>query len=544
MNAAWWMNTAWMWSCRREAEAFRRATFAPADAQWNVLREILRTNAQTAFGRHHDFERIRNREDFRQRVPLADYDDFAKLIERTAAGESNLLTSEPVRLFEPTSGTTSGRKLIPYTAGLQRQYRRLIAPWMWDLFRGRPDIRGGRAYWSISPAVITQERTTAGIPIGFDDDTAYLGSLGRHLAARVMAVPSEVARIPEPEAFRDRTLLHLLAAADLSLISVWSPTFLTGLIERFEARGKRLLSSQSIVCGQRCRQIVEVMRSSDSWPAKLKRLWPRLSIVSCWADAAAAQYVPALRQLFPSVEIQPKGLLATEGAVSFPLLGRPGAALALRSHFFEFEEMDGDTPRSGHSCRFADELEIGKRYAVLLTTAGGLYRYRLLDVVEVVGFENQCPLLAFRGRIGGVSDLVGEKLSEAHVSKVLSASFSEIGLAPQFALMVPVMAKPPHYRLYFQGGKNDLPGTDDCRLLRTIEAGLSTNPYYRQALQLGQLEPLDLRRIRSSGESGWSAYERRLTAGGRKLGNVKPVALDARAGWPDCFDPLTEARWT
>ena len=104
-------------------------------------------------------------------------------------------------------------------------------------------------------------------------------------------------------------------------------------------------------------------------------------------------------QLFPQVEIQPKGLLATEAIVSIPLLDSPAPALAVRSHFFEFAAVDfvGGGIVDSRRPRLAHELECGGRYQILVTTAGGLYRYCLGDEVEVVGSSDQCPLLRFLG---------------------------------------------------------------------------------------------------------------------------------------------------
>ena len=48
--------------------------------------------------------------------------------------------------------------------------------------------------------------------------------------------------------------------------------------------------------------------------------------------------------------------------------------------------------------QFVDEVEVGKRYEVALTTNSGLYRYRMGDVVEVVGFHERCPVIAFKYR--------------------------------------------------------------------------------------------------------------------------------------------------
>ena len=166
------------------------------------------------------------------------------------------------------------------------------------------------------------------------------------------------------------------------------------------------------------RKLQTIFRRDLPWLEKLRLIWPKLALISCWADAGAGGYYEALQSLLPTVEIQPKGLLATEGCVSLPLLGRPGAALALRSHFFEFQPVDAP-----HDIRLAHELEPGGRYRVILTTGGGLYRYELRDEVEVVGFANRCPLLRFLGKSDCIGDLVGEKLSEPHVRAVLHGLF-------------------------------------------------------------------------------------------------------------------------
>jgi hypothetical protein len=234
-----------------------------------------------------------------------------------------------------------------------------------------------------------------------------------------------------------------------------------------------------------------------------------------------------LRGLFPDVEIQPKGLLATEGIVSFPMVGRPGAALALRSHFFEFEETDRP------SCRLAHELDRGGRYRVILTTAGGLYRYQLRDEVEVVGFYHQCPLMRFLGKSDNVSDLVGEKLAEPHVRSVLDRLPALRGM--RFVLLVPVLGRPPRYRLYVQGPATAAAVSDELR------RGLEENPYYRHAVGAGQLADVEIAKLDPAGESAWLVYEQYCVANGQKHGDIKPVALDRRPGWPERFAALEVA---
>ena len=169
--------------------------------------------------------------DYQRRVPLAGYEDLAPAIERIAAGHQGELTAERVRLLEPTSGSRAATKHIPYTASLKREFGRAIAPWIVDLFRAEPRLLLGQAYWSVTPVTRHNARTPGGVPIGFEEDGEYLGPLQRRLVGATMAVPAEVKRLPEMETFRYATLLFLLRSRALALVSVWSPTFLTLLVE-------------------------------------------------------------------------------------------------------------------------------------------------------------------------------------------------------------------------------------------------------------------------------------------------------------------------
>jgi len=540
------LNTAWMIGCRREAMAFRTSVRHVAQTQARLLAEIVRQNQETEFGRSHRFADTDSAAAYQQRVPLSSYEDYAQAIARIGDGHPAVLTRQPVELLEPTSGTTGGEKLIPFTAALRQQFQRAVAAWMYDLLHHRPALRKGRAYWSISPAMGAGRRTACGIAIGFDNDADYLGAAGQWLMKRLLVAPSHIARLSDTDAFRYRTLWHLLAARDLSLISVWSPTFLTTLLAPLEAWQDKLLfdlenglptGSEQRGAHMRHPERAAVLRSIFvshlSWPEKLRRIWPQLSLISTWADAGATMYIGQLLALFPNAEIQPKGLLATEGCVSFPLLGRAASVLAVRSHFFEFQEIG-----AGGRIRLAHQVDAGGRYRVILTTGGGLYRYQLRDEVEICGFEQQCPLLRFVGKSDCVSDQVGEKLAEPHVRDVLQRLFNVCQLAPRFSLVVPVAEQPPRYRLYLQLSAASACIPQVSALAAALEAGLCENPHYAYARRLGQLTVVEVAVFEAGAASGWTIYENHCLARGMRAGNIKPLMLDRWTGWPALLDPL------
>src|SRR5437868_3991953 len=268
MSAAAWLNTAWMAACATEAWAFRRATRRVAATQARLLAGIVRRNRDTDFGRRHRFDLIRTPAEFQRAVPLTTADDYREDVERIAAGAANVLTAEPVRLLEPTSGTTGGEKLVPYTESLRRQFRRAVAAWVFDLFRHRPAVRRGRAYWSISPAGQKRRVTAGGIPVGFDGDAAYLGTVEQWMLRRLLVTPPASVRHADIATFRFATLASLLAAPDLAFVSVWSPTFLTALLEPLDRGRERLIAA--LPAGRR-REVAAVLRSGEPLPAKVRR---------------------------------------------------------------------------------------------------------------------------------------------------------------------------------------------------------------------------------------------------------------------------------
>jgi hypothetical protein len=520
MAWAGWLNAAWLAGCLPEAARFRRATRQVAATQQRLLFDILQRNQASEFGRRHAFHRMRSVDDFRAVVPLARAEDFAEPIDRIASGTDNVLTTERVLLLEPTSGSTGGEKLIPYTQTLRRQFQRAVAAWIAGIFHDYPAAMRGRAYWSISPA-IPQRRSAGGLPIGFDDDSAYLGRFSQWALKRLLVVPSSNSRTNLAE-HRRSTLLSLLSADDLALISVWSPTFLTALLAPLIHDADSMLANMPP--SRRGRRISAIVRGRDSWAQKFQAIWPRLAVISCWTDAAAGQFVPAVRSLFPSVPIQSKGLIATEGVVTFPYGTRPECVLAIRSHFFEFETPDGST-------RLAHELTRGSTYGVVLTTRGGLYRYRLGDLVEVVGFADQAPLLKFIGKSERTSDLVGEKLAEPFVRSAIERVCENLRVKSTFALLAPGRESPPRYTLYLQAPNL---GELNGRFSQAIDVALSSNPHYGYAVGIGQLAPASVHVVPSS-ISAWEVYERRFLELGRKAGDIKPAFLDSWTGWGDLF---------
>jgi hypothetical protein len=510
---------------------FRRALQQPEIAQRQLLQTYLERNRQTAFGQAHDFNSIRSYKDFTDRVPLMDYEDLEPWIERIRRGEANVLTREPVTRLVPTSGSTGARKLIPFTAGLQREFNAAIGPWLIDLLRQSPGIGVGPAYWSVTPIMGNTEPEDSAVSIGFDADTAYLGGTRQRLASTVMAVPDELRLVKDMEIFRYVTVLCLLRQRELRLISVWHPSFLILLLDAISTNWQELLADIRNGQCKHARKLPPVvltalklhplplradeLRCANS--QKPETLWPHLKLISCWGDGSAGFAAASLKKLFPNVMLQPKGLLATEAFVTVPFAGLQ--PVAVRSHFFELVDDAGAVHR-------VHELRTGRTYEVVVTTAGGLLRYRLRDRVQITGFIGQTPSLRFLGRSGNVSNLFGEKLAEAFVTEAIQETLATLDTPPYFVLLAPDEdAAGCRYTLYIEGKP---PG----HLAKSLDRVLRRNPHYAYCRDLGQLLPV---RLFAIAERGYETFTKQQATQGARLGDIKPTAFSRTTGWSDFF---------
>jgi len=234
-------------------------------------------------------------------------------------------------------------------------------------------------------------------------------------------------------------------------------------------------------------------------------LWPRLAVLSAWADGFAASHLPALMERFPGVAFQPKGLLATEGVVSFPWGAGDGHVFALTSHVLELRDVLDGRVLPAHLGR------IGATYQPLLTTGGGLVRYALPDAVQVVGHAHAIPRIRLLGRLDHGSDLVGEKLTPDAVDAALAGLWDR---RPSFAMLVP-------------DGLRYVLVTDAAPIpADALDAALRAAYHYAYARDLGQLGPPAVRCV----PDAWTRWERAIEAHSLTLGNQKPGALETRAG--------------
>lgn len=482
-----------------------------AKTQRQQLKSLLLTNKSSQFGQRFHFGTINEPERYQSTIPLQNYSDLAQTIERMMAGEEGELFEEKVLLYEETGGSSAASKLIPYTESSLTGFRRAVYPWLHDLARQYPQL--GRSYFAISPAARVPKTTASGIMIGAGSDAIYFGRQLLEPLMAISAVPEQLGSVTDMEQWQRLTLLYLLHAEDLTLFSVWSPSFLTSLLAELPRHVEWLL--RELHDGSTALPGAPVLAAAPQRAALLRQamvggsldtrlLWPQLQLISCWTHAGAKRFIPQLQQLFPHVTIQGKGLLATEGVISIPLVGHDYPVLAVNSGFYEFLDETGNL-------LLAHELADGGAYEVIISVPG-LWRYRIGDWVRVRGWIGSAPKLEFLGRGKMVCDLVGEKLNDAFVADCLQ-------MIDGFAMLAPASQGQPRYQLFTEKMNEGL--------LSRVEQALRRNPQYAYACDLGQLGPLQLIVV----EHPWPRYQSWALGNGQRLGDIKPPSLRTETDW-------------
>lgn len=460
---------------------FKKHQIASKDiekTQSQKLLSYLHRNMHTAFGRDHRFSTIRNYQGFIDNVPITEYDYYIPYLGQIKQGEKRVLTYENPICMEPTSGSSGVSKFIPYTKSFLKEFELGIGVWIYSLFRSEPKSFNGKQYWVATPPLRKKEEFGS-VPVGMDDDTEYLSKVGKVVLSRTMSIANPNEKYLDSNDFFKKTLIGLLSDKNLSFISAWSPSFLlqmdSFLNEHFEELVNELSDSR------RKEQLLKLGKHR-TW----KDYWTSLEVVSCWTDASSAIWKKPLKRILgDSIQIQPKGLLATEGITTIPIDLNGTHVVSILSHFYEFKLLNGTVKR-------AHELKTDDVATVILTTSSGLYRYNTHDLIRVNRVKDGVCEITFIGRDNKTSDLVGEKLNENQIIELSELIINSVDTEIVCFCVEGVKEdRSAYYLLHLE--TTDLLNDDQVIQIQLIsEKFLRENIYYDQAIKSGQLNPFKI----------------------------------------------------
>ena len=244
------------------------------------------------------------------------------------------------------------------------------------------------------------------------------------------------------------------------------------------------------------------------------QIWPELRYIVGIGGANFPVYTRAMERYAPSVPIHHFIYGASEGFLSIAAgVGVPDAYILLpEAGFFEFLPVPGEAGAP----RTIGQVEVGRRYELVFTNHSGLYRYRIGDVLEVVGFFGQAPVVRFCYRRGQALNVADEKLSIEQLHSAMEQFQKRGGLSAAFCAQEDYSRRPGRYLFYLE-----------CSPLQNAEALLDrcleeASLGYRGCRAMGDIAPP---RIRFLPPGSFRRYEAALARQGRTMAQYKPVEL-------------------
>lgn len=529
---------------RALATEFLRQTARAGDAQRERLLDLVRRNADSQFGRDHHFGEIRSTADFRRRVPVRGYDGHEPYIARVRQGDTQALfgPGTEVLMFAMTSGTTAQPKTIPVTRESLRNYKAGWTIWGIQAFDAHPGIlkRGLRPILQLV-SNWQEQFTPAGIPCGAI--TGLTAHMQNPLVRQTYCMPPDTMRIKDIQA-KYYAALRLAVPRNPGTIMAANPSTLLA-IARLGDRVKETLIrdiadgtvSEQFEIPADVRRALKIRtrwkqrglaRKLDTIASRTGRLlprdyWPDLEFLANWTGGTMGAYLRLYPEWFGDRPVRDIGLIASEGRFTIPIEdGTPGGILDIQHHYFEFipeEQGDHEQPETVE----ATDLVEGRQYYILPTTAGGLYRYQIYDLVRCIGFHGKAPIIEFLNKGAHFSSLTGEKLSEFQVVAAVNAATAELGLRLKSYLLLPTWGEPPSYSLLIEEDDLPDPATAD-RLARAVEERLQgLNVEYQNKRETLRLGPIVIKRIPGG---SWEEFKkRRLAKSGGTVEQYKQPCL-------------------
>lgn len=459
----------------RTYQRFQQALQEPLLAQNAVFRRMIMTLQQTAYGKSFTLPKNASYEMFCKHIPLVDYETIEPWIAQTKEA-SQVLTKKPIQFYERTSGSQGAKKRIPYNQDLRQHFVNCFKIWGYDCLQHKLALNSMQIFMSLSP--LESHELNGDHPL---EDSDYLSGVLQWLLKPFLVKQPTIQQLKDPADFRFILALTLLAHENVEIISIWSPSYLLILLEIIKERFNEMLiylprerfyyQGVEIVLPKISKKRLRYLQQQNK-QLRIDLLWPNLQMISCWSASSSARGANRLRQYFPNVYLQGKGLLATEGPMTVPLIAAKGYVPLLNDIFFEFIDRQQQIYR-------LHELQKDLEYEIVITQLGGLYRYRMGDTVRVTHFYQNTPCLEFIGRREKISDLVGEKLNERFVEKCLDQAPFNQSIC-QF--LIPSLLESGQGQYYLLTDNSDLQGFEIH-----LDQLLCEAFHYRSARSMSQL---------------------------------------------------------
>ncbi|XP_050384789.1 jasmonoyl--L-amino acid synthetase JAR6 isoform X2 [Argentina anserina] len=505
-------------------EDFEAMTSNAERIQKETLKKILEQNRSAEYLQLLGLDGRTDPESFKRIVPLVTHKDLDPYIQRIADGDSSpVLTGKPITTISLSSGTTQGRsKFVPFNDELMENTMQIYQTSF--AFRNREfPIGNGKALQFIYGS--KQFQTKGGLAAGTATTNVYRCSKFKETMKAMQTPccsPDEVIFGLE---FHQSLYCHLLCGLIFSdEIQLVGSTFAHSIVQAFrtfELLWEELcsdirdgtLSSRITVPSIRAAMskllkpnpeladsIHRKCSGLSNWYGLIPALFPNAKYLYGVMTGSMEPYTNKLRHYAPGLPLLSADYGSSEGWIAANV--NPKVPTEMTTYvvlpnigYFEFIPI-----RDGIEFKPVGltEVKIGEEYEVVVTNFAGLYRYRLGDVVKVMGFHNSTPELKFLCRSNLLLNINIDKntekdlqISVEEAAKLLAAEKLEV---VDFSSHVDLSTDPGHYVIFWElsgeASQEVLGECCNCLDKSFVDAG------YMSSRKVNGIGPLELRILR------------------------------------------------
>ncbi|MBI3071416.1 MAG: GH3 auxin-responsive promoter family protein [Deltaproteobacteria bacterium] len=378
-----------------------------AEAEARFIARYMEALRGTAFGRSHEFAKVRTPGDFARAVPVRAYDEFLPWIERTLDGAPDVLVPGRPRYYGVTTGTTGGEKRIPVTERLTDAAK---AGFLTLLTAALDDVRRAHPH---APSVIGGKLLVLGatMPLRPERDGVLAGTMSTIAIRerpwwlhRKIVPGNELDELPTWEE-KLEALAKLTSRLDVRVVA-GMPPWLLALFERLVA---------------------------SHGGAAIRTIWPKLALLlhagtfmRPYRDRLAHHVIAAIpfRNMYS----------ATEAVFAIQDTNDEGLLPLVDEVFIELIPVESDDATSPPRIPVS-QAEVGVEYAVVCTSWTGLAACRMGDTVRVVS-RNPVRVVV-TGRTRQRASIAGEKVTIDEIEQSLIDVAGELGFSFAEFVVVP-----------------------------------------------------------------------------------------------------------
>ena len=484
----------------------------------NLIERILKDNQTTVFGLEYSFASIKDLNDYRKKVPLAESKDVQPYVHRMHfGGESNVLISADVAKYFLTSGTSSGPATIVPCSAVDLKFKAflfgpmMMAQVMSHLGPATVYYRGMSALMSSRGESNSEYKTESGLRAGvkgFASPSAVLWTAPMEVNQLSSILPSYMLQWVFGLIYEDTAyILEEFSSKFIYLINVLLDNhekifrcIETGIPPSdlaADALGYQEITQALRASPRRANELRDIFKASckRNHEGLVKAILPNLKYVACICTGSFSVYERSIRYYIGDTPIYNVAYGSSEAGYVGMSVGMNDDQYVLcpATGFFEFiPQDDEEVAAHGMETKLFNEMVPGKKYEVVCTTQSGLYRYRTHDIIQCTGYQNELPLFRFKYRDNVVLNLCSENVYGDQLQAAVKRVQEDRDIVfNYYSIAIDYEKSPPGYKFYVelaQSCRDDATKEMETKVEQVLANALcDINPRYKQREASGRI---------------------------------------------------------